>query len=640
MKELPRISEYLVHYGIKPEERGFNPRYTLIGLDTETIGNRDINIKNDIYSLQLVKNRLEEEYFYLISKDDIGISMLDQKTETDNFIFNRYSYITAHNLEFDLGSLLGEDFLRIINYHKYKERGIKVKEGNVYYDGWKVKFTLSQSPFFMFRKKGVKLIFTDSRNWFKGSLDDISRSYFNIHKKEKPSYIGMRTPQTDQEFIDFKEYAMQDARIQFLITKKIIEMHQQEDVSHSITPASFTAKIFKRKFLYDRLFLDRNPEILKLIWSTYHGARFESIGRGFFERKNMYDINSLYPYAMKTSPLNFSNTPYTKKSLNDVEHGSVGFCRVNFKYNDDEMYPCLPVASEKLVFPLQGTSYCTTFELMNALKQNVEIKNSIIYGFDPSDKDIDHPLSKFVDYKYAEKQMLSHEISSLEKENNDYNLEELQRLYAEYLKVKLQLNSLYGKFAQRNIIFDLESEKNIEIAGAMFKPDFASLITGLSRSIIHNYMRQYDSIYCDTDSIITSKSFDDSDRLGDLRKEYSDLDFIIVRSKLYFGVQDDVVKKAAKHGFRIDKESAYRLLKSREDAVDIDYEYSRMTKAMESLKSTRLSHSLPRKWVIDNFKISLDEDGKRSFNEHLVTASDLLTRNTLSTPLQFVKSKI
>jgi len=638
MKDLPQISEYLREYGIKPEERGYNDRYTLIGLDTETIGNSDINIENDIYSMQLVKNSLNEEYFYLVSNDDVGIKMLDATSETDNFLFNRYSFITAHNLEFDLGALLGKDFLKLINYHKYKDNAIQVNHGNVRYKGWDVKFALGQSPFFMFRKKGARIIFTDSRNWFKGSLDSIGKTFFNIAKKDKPSYLGVRAPQNDNEFKEFKEYAMQDARIQFLITKKIAGLHQAEDVAMTITPASFSSKIFKKNFLTNRLFLERSDSKLKMIWSTYHGARFESIGRGLFEKYNMYDVNSLYPYAMKESPLNFSNTPMVNISLDDVERGVVGFCRVEFKYLRAVPYPCLPVREEKLVFPYSGISYCTTHELKNALN-DIEIISFSGCGWYPQEQDIDHPLGHYVDYMYDEKQLIAHQIKELEKENNDYNYEEILRLQIDYHKAKLKMNSLYGKFAQRNPIYDPKTEKNIDLAGAMFKPDFASLITGYSRKVIHDYMVKYGTIYCDTDSIISKANIDDTFDLGGLKKEYEDIDFMIIRSKLYFGLDPEhtVVKKAAKHGFRISKQSAFDLLR-KYDAPHVEYESLRMTKCMESLRSSKFSHSRPRKWVTDNFVITLAEDGKRVFDKTLVTSKQLFEDSTLSMPLLYAES--
>lgn len=638
MRDLPQISEYLRSYGIKPEERGYNNRYTLIGLDTETIGNNDINVENDIYSMQMVKNSLQEEYFYLVSKEDVGIKMLDATSETDNFLFNRYSFITAHNLEFDLGALLGKDFLKLINYHKYKENDIKVSHGNVHFKGWDVKFTLGQSPFFMFRKKGTRLIFTDSRNWFKGSLDSIGKTFFNIAKKDKPSYLGQRAPSTDAEFKSFKEYAMQDARIQFLITKKIASLHENENVAMTITPASFSSKIFKKNFLTNRLFLERDESKLKLIWSTYHGARFESIGRGFFEDYNMYDVNSLYPYAMKMSPLNFSNTPMSNLTLNDIERGAMGFCRVEFKYRSPVAYPCLPVREEKLVFPYSGVSYCTSHELLNALN-DIDIISFSAVGWYPAHEDINHPLSKYIDYVYNEKQLIAHQIKDLEKENNDYNYEEIMRLQIEYLKSKLKMNSLYGKFAQRNPVYDASSDKNISLAGAMFKPDFASLITGYSRKVIHDYMTKYGTIYCDTDSIISKADIEDTFDLGGLKKEHENIDFMIIRSKLYFGLNPahDTVKKAAKHGFRISKQDAFDLLR-KYDSKEVEYETTRMTKAMESQRSTKVTHSLPRKWVTDNFVISLAEDGKRVFDKNLMTSKQLFENSTLSMPLLYAES--
>lgn len=635
MKELPRISTYLRKYGIKPLNKGFSDRYTIIGFDTETIGNDDITVDKDIYSMQLVKNNLNEQYFYLVSNDDVGIKMLDAKTEYGTYIFNRYSFTTAHNLEFDLGALLGNDFLNIIDYKKYKERRYQVKEGNLYYDGWKIKFNLGQSSFFEFKKRGTKLIFTDSRNWFKGSLDDIGKTFFKIRKKEKPSFLGIRPPMNDVEFTQFKDYAMQDAKIQFLLTKEIEKIHQDEDVPLNRTPASFAGNIFKAKFLKNRLFLDKNDNKLKFIWTTYHGARFEGIGRGYFEDMNMYDVNSLYPFSMVKSPLNFTNAIYKQMSLDDIENGFVGFCCVDFNYNEDTMYPCLPVRSEKLTFPLSGVSFCTSFEVVNALKQGVNINHIHAIGWEPDQEDIDHPFVKYVDYMYKQKQ---HIAKLIEEAEMDSDIDELLRLKIQYLKLKLLLNTPYGKLAQRNDVYDLDEEKNVEIAGSMFKPDFASLITGYSRKVIHDYMVEFDSLYCDTDSIITKKKIENDYELGGMKCEYEDVDFAVIRSKVYFGIENDSVVKAAKHGFRIPKQSAYELLKQAGNNNFVEYECKRMTKSLESIRSTRPSHMKPRKWVSDTFRITLDEDGKRIFDKKLTTAEELLSDQTMSRPLENVIS--
>ena len=641
MKKLPRLNSYIMRYGIKIEERGYSDSSTLIGFDTETIGNDDINVDKDIYSLQVVKNSMNEQYFYLVSKDEVGINMLDFKTEFGNYLFNRHAYVTAHNLEFDLGALLGDDFLRIIDYRKYKERKIKVKQGNVHYKGWKIKAGLGQSPFVLFRKKGTCITFSDSRNWFRGSLESIGNTYFQIKKKKKPLFLGLRPPQNDKEFAEFKEYAMQDARIQFLMTQEIAKLHEQEDIKLSITPAARAGRIFKKNFLRNRLFIDNNVKRLGFIWSTYHGARFEAIGRGFFKKRNMYDINSLYPWSMKHSPLNFSNSKLDVMTLNDVEKGMTGFCRVEFKY-DDCLYPALPVRGEKLVFPLSGTSWCTTHELKNALKQGVNVQRFHGLGWTPREGDVMHGLGEFVDYKYAEKQKIAALIDKLEAENTGMT-RELQKAYIDYLAVKLDLNSMYGKLAQRNNIWDEEVEKHVEIAGSMFKPDFASLITGLSRASIHDYMQKFQAIYCDTDSIITQKKLESDLKLGGMKMEYEDLDFLIIRSKLYFGLQpykgSYVVSKAAKHGFRITKQDAYELLKRYEKQDFVQYEKKRMTKCLESTRSTRPSHMKPRKWVRDTFNITMDEDGKRKYHRKLTKIKDLLNKHTFSQPLKHVESK-
>lgn len=651
MKELPRFNTYIKRFGIKPENRDYSNKYTLIGFDTETIGNNDINIKKDIYSMQLVKNSLNEEYFYLVGNDENNLSILDEKTESGQYLFNRHSYITAHNLDFDLGALLGDDYLKICSPEKYQQNGIKFQNGHVLYKDWKIKYALDQTTFFEFKKKDTKIIFTDSMNFFKGSLDMLGKEYFNMEKLKKPVFLGIRPPETDEEFLEFKNYAMQDARIQFLLTKKISDMHKIDNVRLTNTPASLTWRSFRKNYLKDRLFLENNLDKLKLIWSTYHGAVFCAFGRGYYYNKNMYDVNSLYPYSMHESPMNFSNSKYQYLKLDDVENGYYGFCRTKFKFPKDTLYPNLPVRSDKLYFPLEGISYCTTMEIKKALDLGAELSDIKILGWYPKEEDINHPIKKFVADNYKTKKLISEKLEKCK----DY--EEYKILMTDYLYTKLKLNTLYGRLAQRNDVYDQDLKKYVEIMGSSFKPDFASLITGYSRNIIHNYIMKFNAIYCDTDSIITDKKLPSDLELGGMKLEYENLNFLIVRSKVYFGINnEDKVKKCGRHGFRLTNQNIkksfqdnkgnlfstnddiFNFIKKHEDRSNINYDCIRMTKTKESIKSRRITHNKPRKWVSDNFTIKLDADNKRTYYENLKTSKELFSRNTFSEPLKIMQS--
>jgi hypothetical protein len=141
---------------------------------------------------------------------------------------------------------------------------------------------------------------------------------------------------------------------------------------------------------------------------------------------------------------------------------------------------------------------------------------------------------------------------------------------------KLYLNSLYGKFGQRDVIdsykivdFDktidsgLDSplmigknvfEKSREhVRGYVNRVDIAAQITARARLHLYSMFKQagFGSVYyADTDSIITSKVMDTGDELGELKHVDSIKEFIALSPKLYaYKSQEGKVVLCSK-GFR------------------------------------------------------------------------------------------
>jgi hypothetical protein len=611
---VPFIPRYLFKFGIKPQHQGTEKLFGetrhglhLAGFDVETIGGQLFR-KNDLFSVQIVMDKASNSHIFFPKHQgakNLGLffSICDSNTKR--------VFASAHNASFDVGALLGSDVYPLM-------RGEEV-------NGWKGKIVDGNTCFAILRHKGLgkSLTIADSMAWFRGSLKNVAEKHFGVglQKLARPEFLGLRPPRTREEFDHFVDYAEQDAIIQLELTKKMHAFAQEGRVKTCLTPAQLAGRVFQKSYLKNRIFLP-NPRLLPLIARSYHGAQFTAFGRGFFEKVYYYDINSLYPYAAINTPLNFSNAELEPMTLEDVERGFVGFVAAKFRFRDSEGYPNLPQyriirGFRKMVFPLEGYTYTTTEEVKAALKKDVEIIGWKGYGWFPTEEDINHPLAGFMQDIYDKKAELD-EREDLMPEEMD-----LRQYY------KLLLNSLIGKFCQRNRTWPGHKE----IAGSLFMPDFASLILSKSRVVINDLISKHGAIYSDTDALMTHRKLETGTKIGQLKNELGKGkrgDLISIRSKLYFVTEDDKVLKCAKHGFRKSSQDVFRDLLDRRKKTFVQYSVNRMTKLKEAYRR----HELPRRMINQTFKIMLKDDGKRQYDENLKTVNDLLTGRTMSRPLR------
>lgn len=614
--EIPIIPKHLAKFGIKPQNAGTEKLFKpggkglhLAGFDTETVGG-SLFRKNDLFTVQIIADSRENSHIFFPKKQ--GIENLDYFFQAISGKGNRV-FATAHNAGFDIGALLGKDVFPLMKGEPVKGWTGKVVEGN------------SSFAVLNNRETGQSITIADSMAWFKMSLAHFAKTFLPTERKlERPPYLGKRLPKTQEELNYFCEYAEQDAVVQFEATRLIYGFCLEGKVRVSLTPSQLAGRVFQKQYLPDRVFLAW-PEQLRFIAKTYHGAQFTAFGRGFFEKVRYYDINSLYPYAALKAPLNFSNSKLEKIGLEEIEQGWAGFVKAGFKFPEQDMYPCLPEQRNirgfpKLVFPRKGITYSTSEEIKRALKKNTEINIYRAIGWYPEEIDIKHPLGEYMMDVYEKK-------AELDRIKEREPLTEEQANRRNYYK--LLLNSLIGKFCQRNRIW--LSKK--EIAGSLFKPDFGSLVLGKARAVINEHISDNNAIYSDTDSLLTKKGLETGNGMGQLKNELGKRkkgDLLSIRSKLYFVTENGLVLKAAKHGFRMPSQEVFKSLLERRNALSISYSVNRLTRLKESYRR----HSLPRREINQSFRIMLADDGKREYDRGLATVNRLLTENTMSMPLQ------
>jgi len=635
-KEFPEISEDQLKFGIRPltAEKRLNQSFAVIGFDTETLPFRYSEIPdksvvyNDLVSIQIAGERFADFHH---ANFDPGLFRLE--------MFPDRAFIFAHNLPFDLGALLGKD------YRRFLDEKTTIPFGDGWFQGF-IRDGNMSFAFFKFIKIGKKgkpvttkrLNFFDTGNYFKRkSLSQIAREQFpdrpDLWKMKPPEYLGERLPESPEEWDYFEKYSIQDSIVTRSLGLKILGWAEKEGIRPKPTPAGFSSAIFLSNFLENPLYYGSMKQE-RFIWSCYYGGRFEAFGRGTFENVSVLDFNSLYPYSM-TAPLPF----YRKKDYDEYsfeefqrDRDLVGWFSAKFKFPEKTVYPSLPVATHKLFFPLEGWTRATSHELRFALEQDVEIENFKFIGFKPGRKEIDHPLKRFVDNYYSRKL----ELDEIKKRDGDKFPESLKD---ERDLIKLKLNSLYGKFAERH-----NDPGERPKAGKLFYPPFASLITGKSREILGRAVVKYHSIYSDTDSIGTLKRPDKKDvgeKLGQLKEEIRGR-MTIVRSKQYRVIAEkikderitnenyrDLLKKGllkgAFHSFR----SPIKFFLALEDGGKWEYDHDRFIKEKEGRKRSLI----PRSIIPSHFKIKSDPDEKRKYWK-VIPISRILKENTFSDPLR------
>lgn len=260
---------------------------------------------------------------------------------------------------------------------------------------------------------------------------------------------------------------------------------------------------------------------------SYFGGRNEvfkkHIKNGFY-----YDFNSLYPAVMQNNyfpvgtPQKISNYRYDK---NDT-----GFVFIRTKINSK--YPVLPYkTATMLLYPNGNLSGFYSIEFLKKLQE----LNIPFQCFDALLFDREKLFSGFVSDLYA--------LRMKNKNNSVLNY-----------TMKLMLNSLYGKFAQKikrkSFYFNpdkkLVDKKNLILYSPYYDiwydesecflsyilPAISSYVTGYAQLKLSKYIND-NTYYIDTDSIITTEQLPVSGKIGDLKLEDIITDGIFITQKVY-----------------------------------------------------------------------------------------------------------
>jgi len=472
-------------------------------------------------------------------------------------------YIFAHNAEFDLLTIFGNIFQNVDNEAIFNGGFISAKYND--------------------------FIFADSLNILLSSVKSIGQK-LNLQKFEnsKIKNQGLRKSNISKQDI---EYCIQDCRVVFVGLVKVFESIG----AIKITLASLAFYDFRKNYLKKDIYYN---DLVYEFFDSYYGGRNEAFKIGNV-KANVYDINSLYPFAMLN--VKFPNvgklkketkiaTKYFKFLLSHYE----GMAKVTINHKETK-FGFIPLRKEgKLLFPSGNyTTYVNFNEIRFALDNKVIDILKVHYAI--FSKPTENPFINFVNHNYKMRF----------KSHSDFD----KYFY------KIKLNSLYGRFAMRlkykteylnEIPFDLIKEfekEKIYYELSIFSenradcyftteskklknsyyaiPTFSSYITSYARiHLLKHLLKNEDTIYCDTDSIFTTSNFNGniSKKLGDFKKE--DKEVIEIRGLKNYSFVDLKTNKVINKIKGINFNHAVQLSKNK-------FEISKYLKTKEALRRNK-----------------------------------------------------
>ena len=537
--------------------------YVSIGADTETFNGQP-------FVMQFASKSLKLEKFI----------WCNGKTSTRKFLefcdsLDIGNYVMwFHNLDYDMVSI-------------FYDRHIILKNEEFSFEahGWTVEGVYS-SICFANLKKGNKVIhIRDTFAYYKTSLAKLADMFCpELPKLSKPKELGDKIYTADDK--EFCEYAMRDSVITDVVGRYILERHSEYGIGLSVSAPHFSANVFRTKFMTKDIPLPSKGKIYSALLSYHGGKNNLTVPYGWYQNVTLLDIASAYPAAMAELP-----SFYQRENYHLIEGGKLtdelpryGIYRISGVAKKCQW----PILYDSAFHPIEGefTDIWTTGPELNEGLRNGELEISKVYGYfydDVADKN-ESPFKGFAETFYSLK-----DKQGIQKTERDF--------------YKLILNSLYGKFIQSrgekdhlSYYYDLDKMKlnkeKMIIAGGLFHPFIATLITGIVRANIHKLEHKYLSLHTATDGIFTmAKNCKEKPGLGGLKIEAKG-DLLIFRNKLYIlyssreshlpsrVFKGKYICKYALHGFR---GSVYDLEKIYVTG-NPTYEYKKVNKLRESLR--------------------------------------------------------
>jgi len=260
------------------------------------------------------------------------------------------------------------------------------------------------------------------------------------------------------------------------------------------------------------LFNELPYTLQELARNSFYGGRFELIKRGYIGKCYLYDLNSAYPYSLTKLP-DITNGRWFES--NKIHHkATLGFFFIESDILDKVKIAPFPFVKKNktICYPSGKFRTCVTLDELQMVQGDSNINYKIIesWQFIPK-KNCSYPFKEFIEKQYYKRLELKEEKNPLEK------------------AIKIVLNSIYGKMAQRTN----------NVIGNLFNPVIASYITGFTRRQLYDFTKKNkldDHVVAyATDSVACQKKIPhlDSKMLGEMKLDKQATDVIFLSNGFY-----------------------------------------------------------------------------------------------------------
>lgn len=300
-------------------------------------------------------------------------------------------------------------------------------------EGWKLKGSVINSPpvILRWRKAPHTLQFVDTLNIWRMPLAKLGDS-IGLPKLEMPPRGASRE--------EWDTYAHRDVEIIMQACFRWWTFLKENDLGgFASTLASQAIRTYRHRFMKHEILIDDNEAALNLARRALHGGRTECFYLGEVSA-TVYklDINSQYPAVMRSRLMPTRLIGHYKRiSLDELQAWLKTYCITATVTIETEQAVFPVVHDERLVFPVgKYVTSLSTPELVYALKHKLikRVHECAIY-----ERGI--LFKGYIEWFYKYRQ------ECREKGNE-----------VDALNAKLMMNSLYGKFAQRGLIYNKTGE--------------------------------------------------------------------------------------------------------------------------------------------------------------------------------------
>lgn len=516
--------------------------------------------------------------------------------------------VYVHNLEFDMVSFFWD--------HRDELVSTRSGEFDFVINEWRITGAYGAPTFcrIMDNSGNRVVMLVDSFSYYRASLAKAAALFCpTLPKLEAPDGLGEKLfKRTDEKFI---EYAMRDSIIAYHIGMSLEKLHDEFEIGQTVSVADMAARIFRHKFMTQEI-PQPDRQVIEESMSAYHGGKnLLSAEPGWYQDATSIDISSAYPHAMHGFPSFYHAKLYRPfQALKPKRVPELGVYQVAGRVVGCR-WPCLFTHDFKPLLGGRVEGLCVAGYELNEAIESGEFKPMRVTGtYYDGEKDRSiPPLKAFVEDFYERKETATDKP--------------MRQMY------KFILNSISGKFIQTrknnkaqviNIDADntsmlMAAEEADMVAGGMFHPFIAALITAHTRARIHKVEHEYETIHTATDGVYTQHRVDPK-KLG--KKGLGSLgiegrgDLLMLRNKtyvLYSDKPDDPDKATKSSAFKGKYILKFALHGFQGSVFDLERMIATdtrvyMTKKVNRLRASVASGQTPNDFVDRTFYLKVERE--------------------------------